>query len=94
MFRSKKSGKVHMCIDYHVLPCNTVKFAYPMPHIEPLLERLRVYKVVRLCSVAVGTQGGLGLFDRVYRGSVFTPIMCNIITIMVGHGDGRMRYRQ
>ena len=43
-----------MCVDYRALNHNTVKFAYPMPRIEQLLESLKDYTVVRKLDLAEG----------------------------------------
>lgn len=54
LFQRKKNGKLRMCVDYRALNHNTVKFAYPMPRIEQLLESLKDYTVVSKLDLAEG----------------------------------------
>ena len=53
-FQRKKNGKLRVCVDYRALNHNTVKFAYPMPRIEQLLESLKDYTVVSKLDLAEG----------------------------------------
>ena len=40
LFVPKKSGKLHLCINYHGLNAVTIKNRYPLPLISELLDRL------------------------------------------------------
>ena len=40
LFVPKKSGELHLCIDYHGLNAVTIKNRYPLPLISELLDRL------------------------------------------------------
>src|SRR5438046_2884552 len=40
LFVPKKSGKLHLCVDYHGLNAITIKNRYPLPLISELLDRL------------------------------------------------------
>ena len=40
LFVPKKSGKLHLCVDYHGLNAITIKNQYPLPLISELLDCL------------------------------------------------------
>jgi hypothetical protein len=54
LFQRKKSGKLRMCNDYRALNHATAKYAYPMPVIDELLEKLQGYKVVSKLDLSEG----------------------------------------
>jgi hypothetical protein len=54
LFQRKKSGKLRMCVDYRALNHGTVKYAYPMPLIDELLEKLQGYQVVSKLDLSEG----------------------------------------
>ena len=54
LFQRKKNGKLRMCVDYRALNRETVKYAYPMPRIEQLLDKLRGYQVLSKLDLSDG----------------------------------------
>jgi hypothetical protein len=37
----KKDGTMRLCIDYHLFNAVTIKYKYPLPRIDDLLDQLR-----------------------------------------------------